>query len=695
MVIKMDFYSKWITTKEFAVLCPIDVFRKELKKDKVKFGPIKNNHIHFRKKIVFREGKNIVLNISADDYYKLYINEMFVAQGPAPAYADSYNYNQIDISSFIKEGKNIFAVHVYYQGELNRVWNSGDNRQGMIADIFVDGKYYCGTDETWVYHRAEEYSGEIIGSKTQYTENIDFRKKQTGWKALNFDESVYESVVVLEKDDHSYREEPVECVQVYNQYPKEILQIERGKWFIDFGTEIVGQFYMKAHGVEGQKVRILCGEEVMENDPLAVRYQMRCNCNYNETCILSGKEDEFEFYDYKGFRYVNVITESDAVLPDTFCAVVRHHRFKEKCKLVSNRPWIEEIWNLCVNSVKWGVQEGYLDCPTREKGQYLGDFTVTGLAHLYITGDVEMYRKALIDFSKTVKVCKGLLSVAPGSLMQEIADFSLQYPMQIYHYYQYTKDLDLVRQLYRVACGVLEYFDEYEGKDGLLLHVDEKWNLIDWPANLRDEYDLPGEEHGRKIPCHNVLNAHYIGALSYLLRIQKLLGVTKHCEDKLERLKKSFLEAFYDKKKKVFYDTLESQHTALHSNVLPVFYEFAPEESLETIKKMIMEKGLMCGTQFSYFVLKALGKIGAYEEELTLLTNETIHSWVNMLREGATTCFEAWGKEQKQNTSLCHPWSSAPIIVLIEDILKINPSEFKKNTGEETILYLEKLSSIK
>ena len=86
------------------------------------------------------------------------------------------------------------------------------------------------------------------------------------------------------------------------------------------------------------------------------------------------------------------------------------------------------------------------------------------------------------------------------------------------------------------------------------------------------------------------------------------------------------------------------------------------------IRDFIMNKGLCCGVQFSYFVLKGLGRIGAYEEELSLLVNESEHSWVNMLREGATTCFEAWGKEQKWNTSLCHPWASAPIIILVEDL---------------------------
>ena len=42
-------------------------------------------------------------------------------------------------------------------------------------------------------------------------------------------------------------------------------------------------------------------------------------------------------------------------------------------------------------------------------------------------------------------------------------------------------------------------------------------------------------------------------------------------------------------------------------------------------------------------------------------------AWLNMLEEGATTTFEAWGKNQKWNTSLFHPWATAPLIVFAKD----------------------------
>lgn len=663
----LNFKSNWITTQDFCTLKPLNVFHKELEKPHVQYadGP-QNYHVYFRKKIIADPRKETVLFISADDYYKLYINGTFVCQGPAPAYPHSYNYNKVDITSFLKEGENIFAVHVYYQGLINRVWNSGDNRMGLIADIYVDGKYFSGTDSSWYYHIAKEYSGDTIGYETQFLENIDFRQKHSLWKEPDFSDKDYLSALVNSDDDHTFREQPAECLSVYRIQPTNVVHLKEGHYFIDFGSEIVGQFTMKICGEHGQKIKILCGEETTADNHFLARSQMRCNCSYEEECILSGHPEELEFFDYKAFRYVNIFSELDNLKPDSFAAIVRHHKFKENFRITSNIPWIEPIWKLCVNTLKWGCQEGFLDCPSREKGQYLGDFTVSGLAHMYITGDYEMYRNTLFAFAETAGVCKGLLSVAPGSFMQEIADFSLQYPMQVWHYYKYTNDIDTLLKLYPVLCNLMEYFAQYERADGLISGVNDKWNLIDWPVNLRDGYDIGGEDHSRPNPCHNVLNAHYIGAHMYMQKIQHVLNFP--LKDNVEQRKEAFIKAFFDEKTGIFYDTEERNHSALHSNVLPVFYEFAPTQAWDTIKDIIMKKGLACGTCFSYFVLKALGKMNAYEEELALLTNDSIHSWVNMLREGATTCFEAWGKDQKHNTSLCHAWSCAPIIVLLEDL---------------------------
>ena len=86
----------------------------------------------------------------------------------------------------------------------------------------------------------------------------------------------------------------------------------------------------------------------------------------------------------------------------------------------------------------------------------------------------------------------------------------------------------------------------------------------------------------------------------------------------------------------------------------------------------MVQKGIVCGVYMSYFLLRGLCRLGRYEDVYKMITSTSQNSWYNMVREGGTTCFEAWGKDQKWNTSLCHPWGSSPIVVLIEDLLNVS-----------------------
>jgi hypothetical protein len=51
------------------------------------------------------------------------------------------------------------------------------------------------------------------------------------------------------------------------------------------------------------------------------------------------------------------------------------------------------------------------------------------------------------------------------------------------------------------------------------------------------------------------------------------------------------------------------------------------------------------------------------------------NSWYTMISEDATTIFEAWGKEQKWNTSLCHPWGAYPTYFYVTEIMGIKPDK--------------------
>ncbi|GKX31446.1 hypothetical protein SH1V18_39260 [Vallitalea longa] len=670
---KKHWNAKWIIDPSFKGLKPIDIFRKEMQCKNIEEhrDNLKNKHMLIRKKFrVCNKEKNAVINITADDYYKLYINGQFVGQGPAPGYYFAYKYNCYDISKYLVEGENVIAVHVYYQGLRNRVWNSGDYRQGMIAEVYMDHNIILSTDETWKYQISEAFkSGGTTGYETQYLENFDSRLYDEDWITTAYNDSKWSQVSVNEDIDYSFEKDSTVPLEVYERKAVEVNRYYENSYLIDFGQEITGQFLMTAQGNAGQVIEIRYGEELDELDETHVRYHMRCNCDYQEFWTLSGAVDHLNIYDYKAFRYVEVIVPKGCTVKSDFTAIVRHYPFEDKGFIYqSSNKMIDHIIKICKNGVKYGTQEVYVDCPTREKGQYLGDFTVTGHSHIYLTGKTDMYKQTLIDFANSTFICHGIMAVAPGARMQEIADFSMQWPMQLHQYYRQSGDKSFLNEMYKKLVDLEEYFKSYERKDGLLVKVDEKWNLVDWPNNLRDNYDCElskpmGDE------CHNVINAHYYGMLTYIEKIRSILHIEPIND--LDSYKKSFVKAFYNEELQLFVDKENSTHSAMHSNALPLLFDLFPTNNIENAVKLIKNRIHHCGVQMSYFVLKALAKVGEYEAVYTFIKE----LWSTMVKEGATTCYEAWGKNQKFNTSLCHPWASAPIPILVEEVIGLNPEE--------------------
>ena len=72
------------------------------------------------------------------------------------------------------------------------------------------------------------------------------------------------------------------------------------------------------------------------------------------------------------------------------------------------------------------------------------------------------------------------------------------------------------------------------------------------------------------------------------------------------------------------------------------------------------------GVYTAYFALAALKRVGEYQLCHELATDDG--AWLNMIADEATMTLEAWGKDQKWNTSFCHPWAVAPLIIFADKI---------------------------
>ncbi|MBQ7177966.1 MAG: alpha-L-rhamnosidase N-terminal domain-containing protein, partial [Victivallales bacterium] len=108
-----EFEGKWITTAELAALPTYNVYHRQLDKSAAPnpYSSVNNRHVLSRKKFNLDAVEPGRIYITADDYYKLYINGHFVGQGPAPCHPIRQYYNELDITPFLLAGENTIAVH--------------------------------------------------------------------------------------------------------------------------------------------------------------------------------------------------------------------------------------------------------------------------------------------------------------------------------------------------------------------------------------------------------------------------------------------------------------------------------------------------------------------------------------------------------------------------------------------------------
>lgn len=624
----------------------------------------KNLHVLVRGTVELPAGEYI-LRVSADDYYYAWVDGEFLGCGPAPGYPQRYFYQEYPISG---GGKRTIALHLYYQGLQNRVWNSGDGRFGLWVEILQGGRILACCDERWKYQICNAYSGDIAGYETQFLENFDSREYPEHWEEPAYPDDAWANLIRAEWADYQMEKQPTQNLYLKTRAASQITGIPGGL-LLDFEKEITGFVFLRASGRDGQKIRIRYGEE-LENTG-RVRFEMRCNCRYEETWTLKNGISELHGYDYKAFRYVELQFDPDVTILESY-AKVRHYPMEDDaCRLKCKTDQLEEIFEICKNAVRCGTQESFLDCPSREKGQYLGDAIITAHSHVWLTGKTDMLRKCIGDFIASAAVSDGLMAVAPGSYMQEIADFSLLFPMLPLTDYAFTGDKAFLRGCYPTVKAMTEAFGKYSRPDGLLENVSEQWNLVDWPENLRDGYDFPLTRPIVGQGCHNVVNALWYGV--WVMREEMEATLELPSAGYSRQLKEAFQKAFYREDRKLFADSTISDHCSLHANLYAAYFGLLPPEAVDAFEALMLTPGRHCGVFPMYFALAALARGGKYETVYRLLTRDDGYGWRNMLREGATACFEVWGKEQKWNTSLCHPWASSPISLIIEELAGVKP----------------------
>ncbi|MBQ2793195.1 MAG: family 78 glycoside hydrolase catalytic domain [Clostridia bacterium] len=659
------FLGKWITDGEFAELLPRNVFHRQ-KDELVLPEEHLNAHVLFRGEFTLENlTRPATIYISADDYYKLYVNGRLVCMGPALAYHSRYGYNTVDVSNYLQIGKNTVAVHTLYQGLINRVWQSGDFRHGLIFDLFVGEECVLKSDGSILTARHTAYTPTgRCGYDTQFLERYDSREEICNFASADYDCTHWEGARLALYADHTLIPQETKMLDFEQLEPKFVRRTERG-FVYDFGEIYVGYLLVSARGKSGDTVTVRCAQELCEDGSL--RYALRANCDYSEEWILSGAKDTLDQFDYKSFRYAElIIPDGTEILSCSLLA--RHYPFTLCTRLkpkYENNEKIKKVWRLAVNSQKYGAQEAILDCMEREKGFYVGDACYTVLAHSILTGEDGIARKLINDafhstfITDTTVICLGC------SFMQEIAEYPLMLVQFILWHYRLFGDREYLSQVYPKAVKLVEtYRREYENAEHLV-SVYDKWSVVEWPPNYRDGYDVDLSQGHSCRTVHISDFAYYVEAVHTLNLMARILGLPDYRDESV--LRSAFNSAFYDSEKGMYRDSNETEHISIVGNVFPYAFGLCDDARFyENMEDLVEKRGISALSLFTSFpLLMGLVRRKNYD----LLERQLLDdgAWLRIISEDSYTTFEGWGRECKWNTSLFH-MTMSDVAVFLADI---------------------------
>jgi hypothetical protein len=448
-------------------------------------------------------------------------------------------------------------------------------------------------------------------------------------------------------------------------------------FLIDFGKEVTGFPRFRVRGAKGGEVIDLGYGEVLhdarggfvpQSDGKLGRLNPdRDGVHYADRYLCAPGTQTFQTFDKRGFRYLQLdVRNADGIELDDVSIQFSTYPVQYRGAFSSSDERLNKIWETGRWTCQLNMEDGYTDCPWRERGQWWGDARVEALINYYAFGDTDLIKKCLRQQGQSLNDEGLTWGVYPTDWDGgRLPSFTLIWVSTLWDAYEYTGDIGIVRELFpKIRTSLDKFFAPRIGPRGLLKDI-PYWVFIDW-APVDDKGEVGS------------LNAYYYDALRSAARMAHLLGdpSAAEYEKRAEDVKAALNRQLWDAQAHAYRDSIQpdgklSPKITQQTNSLCVLYDIAPAAEQARIldyvyapanKGKVVEAG---SPYFSYYQLAALYHAGRDQQALTYIRER----WGRMLDWGATTWWEMW----TPGASFCHGWSGGPTYNLPAEILGIKP----------------------
>ena len=134
-----------------------------------------------------------IINVSADNRYKLYVNGEYVCNGPAKGDVDNWNFDTIDIAARLHAGSNVISAEVWNFADKKPVAIMSLGRPGFLVQGNSEAESALNTGSGWKALRCQAYSPEPVKVRGYYAagccDRLDAACYPWGWQEADFDDS--------------------------------------------------------------------------------------------------------------------------------------------------------------------------------------------------------------------------------------------------------------------------------------------------------------------------------------------------------------------------------------------------------------------------------------------------------------------------------------------------------------------------
>ena len=673
-----------------------------------------------------RVPESLVVHLSADNRYKLWVNGQMVTTGPAKGSFNYWRYETIDLGPWLVEGDNVLAVEVFNLGEQR----PAAMFSRLTAFIFQSEKELMGDEElntpgTWkvMENKASSpipVSGDDVGGYyvAGPTDRFQSDLYPWGWKKAGYDTApwtdsrsvgkgvgrgymhgvnwmlVPRNIPLMESGeirfDRIARSSGVEIPEGFIEGEKAVVipAHDTVTLLFDQGELTVGYPIVLFSGGPGSEMKLTYAESLRNADGSKGNRDLiegKEILGYHDIILPDGGANrEFQPLWLRTWRYVQleIVTGNDPLVLHDFYGDFNAYPFREEGSFSSDNPLHDQIWEAGWRTARLCAGETYMDCPYYEQLQYLGDTRIQALISLSAAGDDRLMRNAL-ELADQSRIPEGLtLSRGPSYIPQVIPAFSLYWVDMVHDYYMYRQDKEFLRQFLPGIESVLGWFERRIDFTGLLGPL-EWFNFADWTDGF-----MVGVPPGSDLGHSALISLNYVYALDRAAELYSWFAENDNSPELAMRAQEYLLQA--ERTRKAVYNYCFDYSQGLladlpldnptrdelykngvysqHTNIWGILTDAIPEDDQIAVMEKILSDTTLIPTTiyFRFYLFQAMKKTGMADQY-----TEMLGSWERMLENGLTTFQEGDYKDRSD----CHAWSASPLYHFLSLVAGITPAE--------------------